>query len=282
VSAGPLLAAGAAAAGVAGAWEALAAVEALSAAAAVRRALAPLARAGREGREPSAPERRRLVNLSVATLLIGGWLIFSPWLGLLLAAAAPSALTALVRARRRRHAEQLERSAPAAARALADALAAGRSVRGAIAEAASTLEGPAARELRASRRALDAGEETEIVLDRLRRRAEGRAWSVIVAAVLVQRHAGGDLARVLRGIAAAHEETLRIEHDARAATAQARFTGLLVCGLPLGAAALAELASPGYLGSLVRAPLSAALAGVAFVLQLFAALSIRRFARVAR
>lgn len=279
MSLGPLLAAGAAAAGVAGAWEALAAVEALSAAA-VRRAVAPLARAGREGREPSPPERRRLVRLSVGTLLVGGWLIFSPWVGLALATAAPSALTALVRARRRRHAELLERAAPAVARALADALAAGRSVRGAIGEAAATLEGPAARELRASRRALEAGEETEQVLARLGRRAAGRAWSIIVAAVLVQRNAGGDLARVLRGIAAAHEETLRIEHDARAATAQARFTGLLVCGLPLGAAALAELASPGYLGSLVRAPLSAALTGAAFVLQVLAALAIRRFARV--
>ena len=41
---------------------------------------------------------------------------------------------------------------------------------------------------------------------------------------------------------------MRLEGDARAATAQARFTGLLVSVLPLAAAGLAELGSPGLPG----------------------------------
>jgi tight adherence protein B len=118
------------------------------------------------------------------------------------------------------------------------------------------------------------------VLERLGARAAGRGWSTIVAAILLEREAGGDLAGILRALAAAHEDAARIEHDARAATAQARFTGLLVCGLPAGAAVLAELGSPGYLGSIASEPLPAALAGAAVVLQLLSAVAIRRLARI--
>ena len=282
MSAAPLLAAGAAFAGVAGAWEALAAAEALGAGRAAARSLVPLARLGRDGRAPTAPERRRLVRVAAGVHFVAGWLLVSPLAGLAGALGGPSALLAVIRARRRRYTARLARDAPLVARALADALSAGHSIRGAVVEAAGALDGPAAAELRTAAGALVAGEETEPVLERLASRAGGRAWSVIVAAVLLQRHAGGDLARLLRGIAAAHEESLRIEDDARGATAQARFTGLLVCSLPLGAAALAELASPGYLGGLVRSPLSATLAGLALAFQCGGALAIRRLARIHR
>ena len=57
----------------------------------------------------------------------------------------------------------------------------------------------------------------------------------------------------------------------RAATAQARFTGLLVVLLPLGGALLAELASPGYLRGLAGSFLTLWLAGLALALQVVAA-----------
>jgi tight adherence protein B len=98
--------------------------------------------------------------------------------------------------------------------------------------------------------------------------------------MLLQRDAGGDLAGLLRGSAAALEEADRLERDARAATAQARFTGLLVSVLPLAAAGLAELARPGYLGSLLRSPLTLWLGGCAVAFQLAALLLIHRLARV--
>ena len=50
--------------------------------------------------------------------------------------------------------------------------------------------------------------------------------------------------------------------------------------LPLGGAALAELASPGYLRGLAASFLTAWLAGIALVLQVVAAVLIRRFGRV--
>jgi tight adherence protein B len=279
VSRAMLLAAGAAGAGVVGAWEALAAVERTRVAAAAARLVEPLSRAGREGRLPTAPERRRMWAVSAGALLAAGWLLGGVALGLLSALAGPAAVVLAVRARRRRWRDELRRAAPACARTMADALGAGRSIRAAITEAAAGAEGAVGHELRAAARALALGEPTDVVLVRLQHHARSHAWDTLTAAVLLQRDAGGNLAALLRELAASGEAADRAERDARATTAQARFTAWLVLGLPLAAAFLAELASPGFLASLLGNPLSTWLAGVAVALQLAALLCISRLAR---
>jgi tight adherence protein B len=275
------LAAGAAGAGVAGAWEALAAVERTRIAAVVARVLEPLARAGREGRAPTVPERRRLLALAAVALLAAGWLVGGIVLGLIAALSGPAAVAALIRARRRRWREELRRSAPACARTIADSLGAGRSIRTAIADAAASAEGAAAHELGVAAGALAMGEPTDAVLLRLRLRAGSHAWDTLTAAVLLQREAGGDLAALLRELAASGEAADRAERDARAATAQARFTAWLVLGLPLAGALVAELAAPGFAASLISNPLSAWFAVAAALLQVTALVCIARLARAA-
>ena len=162
---------------------------------------------------------------------------------------------------------------------MADSLGAGRSIRTAIADAAASAEGAAAHELGTAARALAVGEPTEAVLVRLRARAGSHAWDTLTAAVLLQRDAGGDLAALLRELAASGEAADRAERDARAATAQARFTAWLVLGLPLAGAILAELAAPGFAASLVANPLSAWFAILAALLQLTALACIGRLTR---
>ena len=77
------------------------------------------------------------------------------------------------------------------------------------------------------------------------------------------------------------EEQARLEGELRAATAQARFTGLLVVLLPLGGALLAELASPGWLAGLVElVPDRLARRHRARSCRSLAALLIRRLGRV--
>jgi len=90
------------------------------------------------------------------------------------------------------------------------------------------------------------------------------------------------LAALLRELAASGEASDRAERDARAATAQARFTAWVVLGLPLAGALLAELASPGFAVSLVATPLSAWFAFLAALLQLTALVCIGRLAGGAR
>jgi tight adherence protein B len=279
VSHGQLLAALSAATGVAGAWEALAAVERARAVAWVEAAVRPLARSRAEGSAPSAPERRRLAVLASAVLLAAGWLVAGPVPAALAAVAGPSLTGAVVAARRRAYRLRLAAGAAPAARALAAALSAGRAVRGAIAEAAAGLDGPAGVELRRTAGTLAAGEPTESALETLRRRAATRPWDTLVAAILLQRDAGGDLPGLLRDLAASLEAAERSDADARAATAQARFTAQLVAGLPVLALGLAELASPGFAGGLLTSPVSLVLVILAALLEAVALLAVRGVTR---
>jgi tight adherence protein B len=279
VSAAPL-AAVAAALGVLALWDVLAAAELAVRGDVLGGLLAPLLRARRVGAEPSAAERRRLVLVATLVLLAAGWFVAGPAVGAALAAGGPWTLRTLVRRRQRRYRAELAHAAPAVARAVADALAAGHAISRALAEAARSVDGAATVELDALGRALAVGQPLEAALATLQARADSRAYDTLATAILLQRDAGGDLVGLLRELARAQEAAARCADDARAATAQARFTGLIVGVLPAGAAALAELASPGALASVLHNPLSLWMAAFAGFLQLLGLLAIRRLGRV--
>lgn len=262
---------------VPGAWRLLAAR-----APALAGALADtVARVGREGRDPGALERRRLLATAAACACALGALLIGPLAGLALGAFAPWVASRALRARRARHRRAVDAGAAAVAIALADALAGGHSLRGAVVQAArGGVPGAAGRELRRLAGELALGSPTDAALEAFRARVESQRVDTLVAACLLHQRAGGDLARLLRDCAAAFEDHARLLDEARAATAQARFTGLVVVLMPLGGGLLAELASPGYLRSLAGSFLTLWLAGFALVLQVMAAVAIKRLARV--
>ena len=235
---------------------------------------------GREGRDPGAAERRRLLLAGAGAAFLAGWVLTGPVGGAALGAGGPWLVARLLRARRERFRRAVDAGVPELALAIADALAGGHSLRGALAEATVSVDGAAGHELRRSCAELAVGASTEDALEALRGRVRSPRLDTVVAACILQRRAGGDLARLLRESARAMEEASRLEGELRAATAQARFTGMLVVGLPLGGGVLAELASPGWFAGLWGSFLTAWLVGVALVLQLAAALLIRRLGRV--
>jgi tight adherence protein B len=290
VSATALLAGLAGACAVGAAWEAVAGAAPVRGWRRVREVLRPLQAAGRTGREPSVAERRRLAALAGLALLAGGWLVAGPVAGAAVALGGPWTVAMVVRARRRRWQRALAAAAPGVARGMADALGGGHSVRGALLEVAhvhasgaapgALLTGPAAGELRAACDALALGEPTDQVLERLQRRARSPAWNAMVAAILLQREAGGDLAGLLRALAADLEAARRAEGEARTATAQARFTAWLVAALPLGAILLGELAAPGSAAAIVGHPVAAVLVVAALVLEVLAFVAVARLSRL--
>lgn len=239
-----------------------------------------LVRTGREGRDPGAVERRRLLLAGALVAFLGGLAVAGPLPGLCLAAGGPWLVSRALRARRERYRRAVDGGAAQMAVAIADALGGGHSLRGALEEAAGSVDGAAGHELLRAGAELAAGATTEGALESMRARVCSPRVDAIVAACLLQHRAGGDLARLLRHSARSMEEQARLEAELRAATAQARFTGLLVALLPLGGALLAELASPGWFASLWRSFLTAWLVGIALILQLVAAVAMRRLGRV--
>ena len=125
------------------------------------------------------------------------------------------------------------------------------------------------------------GAPTREALGGLRRRVGSPRVDSFAAALLSQQLAGGDLATLLRRFAAAAADRDRTEADARSATAQARFTGLLVVAMPAGAALLAELLEPGFVGRAARRAGAGSTARGAAGLQLAGFAAIRRLSRIA-
>ena len=239
-----------------------------------------LARVGREGRDPGAAERRRLLLGGAGVACVAGFVTFGPLAGLALGAAGPLAVARLLAARRRRYRRAVDAGVPEMAVAIADALSGGCSLRSALADASASVSGAAGHELRRTAAELAAGAHTDDALEAMRRRARSPGMDALVAACLLQRRAGGDLARLLRESARALEDQARLEDEVRSATAQARFTALIVVLLPLGGALLAELASPGWFASLWSSFLTAWLVGIALLLQVLAAILMNRLGRV--
>jgi tight adherence protein B len=243
-------------------------------------ALEPLRRAGREGYAPSTPERRRLAALGALAAIVGGWFLAGPELALPLSVAGPAAVAWAISSRRRRYRRAVERSLPEVATAVADSLSAGRSLRASLGAAAAYLDGPPANELARIGAELDLGAATGAAISGWRARMRSPRVDAFAAALLSQRLAGGDLAGLLRRFAAGAAERDRVAEDARSATAQARFTGLLVVAMPSGGALFAELLSPGFLGGLLGSPAAAVMLALAAAPQVAGFVAIGRLARV--
>ncbi len=246
----------------------------------LRLALEPLRRAGSEGYAPSTLERRRLAAVATLAAIGGGWLLAGPLLALPLAVGGPAAAAWAIGHRRRRYRRSVERSLPEVATAIADSLSAGRSLRASLPAAALYLDGPPAAELARLGAELDLGAATGATIEGWRGRMRSERVDAFAAALLSQQLAGGDLAGLLRRFAAGAAERDRVAEDARSATAQARFTGLLVVAMPSGGALFAELLQPGFAASLLAAPAAVLLLALAGLLQLAGFVAIRRISRV--
>jgi tight adherence protein B len=206
----------------------------------LRESVKPLRRIASEGHVPSAEEQRRLALLGSASIAALAVLITGPgpWA---VAAAGPWCVGAIVARRSEGYRRAVERSVPDIASAIADAISGGHSVRGALAAASESLEGPSAAELKRVAADLELGASTVVALDGMRSRVRSERVDSLSTALLSQQVAGGDVAALMRRLAAAAAERDRVDDEARAATTQARFTGLLVVALLVAAAGLQVL-----------------------------------------
>lgn len=247
----------------------------------LRASIAPLRRASREGYVPSAEEQRRLAMLGSGAIALAAVLIAGPGPVAIVAAAGPWCVGILVAGRRERYRRAVERSIPDVASAIADAISGGHSVRGALAAAATSLDGPSSAELARVAADLELGASTAEALSAMRSRLRSDRVDSLATALLSQQVAGGDVAALMRRLAGAAADRDRVADEARAATTQARFTGLLVVALPAGAALFAELLQPGFVSRVLSEPASALMLLIAGGLQVAGFALIRRLGRPA-
>jgi tight adherence protein B len=245
----------------------------------LREAVRPLGRAAREGYAPSAEEQRRLGLLGSGAIAALTLLVAGPGPPAVAAAAGPWTVGVLLARRRERYRRAVERSVPDVAAAIADAISGGHSVRGALAAVPGSLDGPSSAELARVAADLELGASTRDALAAMSGRLRSERVDSLATALLSQQVVGGDVAALMRRLAAAAAERDRVADEARVATTQARFTGLLVVALPAGAALFAELLQPGFISRVLGEPASAAMLIAAAGLQVAGFALIRRLGR---
>jgi tight adherence protein B len=247
----------------------------------LRSSLIPLRRAGDEGYLPDRGERRRLGLVASGAVLLLSVLVAGVGPMMLLATAGPALAFAVIKHRRLRYRMQVEIAIPEVTATLSDSLSGGASLQGALLEAGRSLQGPPAKEFARVRVDLDLGLSARESLDGLSRRVGSERIDALVTMLISGTKSGGDLVVLLRRFGEADRSRRRALKDANSATAQARYTGMLVVAMPAGAALFAEVVSPGFFAGIFTDPASTLLLSLAGLLQLIGLLAVKRLGRSA-
>lgn len=192
--------------------------------------------------------------LNVAAFGVG-FLVAGRFLPPLLAAVAGAgavrACWAYVNRARRRRREEFVAQLPEIARVVSNGTSAGLSLAAAIDLAASELDEPAGPELAQLSRELELGQTLGRALDNLKRRMPSRDVGVLVATLVIQQRAGGDLVRALKDIAETLETRKDLAREIRTTMAGAVYTSYLVVVMAALIVLLANAASPGAFDKLL-------------------------------
>jgi tight adherence protein B len=198
---------------------------------------------------PASQHAAAACVLVALVALVAGAALRAWMQGLVLAVVALGLAYLLLRQGRARRRDRLDAQLVPALRMMAAGTESGFSVQQAIERAASDSPMPIAEEFALVVRRIALGASLEDALTELARRC-GENFELLAHIVIVQYRAGGNLPGLLLGLAGNVQERLQFRDEARALTAQARYSGLILALLPFGFLALITLVSPAYVQGL--------------------------------
>jgi tight adherence protein B len=177
----------------------------------------------------------------------------------------------------RRDRRDVARDLPEVVEALARAVRAGSSIRGAVASVAMGARGATGADLAHLAARLDRGAPLPVVLDEWRlRRREVREVALVAVALQIAADAGGSVARALDGVADTIRSQQHLRAEINALASQAEASAVLIALLPLAFAAVAGAADPDTLAFLVSTPFGLVCLAAGIVLDAVALVWMRR------
>lgn len=159
---------------------------------------------------------------------------------------------------------------------VANALRAGFSFMQAFELIAREMDAPMGREVQLVVNEVNLGNTLESALDNMQRRVASPDFELVVTAVLIQRHVGGDLASILDTISETIAERVRMRREVMALTAQGRASAMVVGLVPIALAGALSIFNPNYLKPLIETDMGHMFIIAAVVLELIGVLIIRR------
>ena len=120
------------------------------------------------------------------------------------------------------------------------------------------------------------GATIEAALENMALRIGSNDFQLVVAAVLIQRQVGGNLAQILDTIGGTVQNRIRMKREVRTLTAQGRSAGYILAALPFAMAGILSLLQPGYLQPLLENELGRMAVAGALALEVIGFLVIQR------
>ena len=120
------------------------------------------------------------------------------------------------------------------------------------------------------------GATIETALENMALRIGSNDFQLMVAAVLIQRQVGGNLAQILDTIGGTVQNRIRMKREVRTLTAQGRSAGYILAALPFAMAGILSLLQPGYLQPLLENELGRMAVAGALALEVIGFLVIQR------
>lgn len=199
-----------------------------------------------------AQPREFTINAAIVGAIVGtGASTFLGPLGFLLGAAlALVGAWWLVRSRTKKRLGRINSQLVDLLQVVAGGLTAGQSFLQSVSAAAREIGDPIAGELRLFLNEIELGATMDGAFERLRDRVGDEDLSLVIDAVLIQRRVGGNLAEVLTNISWTIRERIRIRGEVAALTGQAKMSGWVLGGLPVGLAMILTVLNPTYMAPL--------------------------------
>lgn len=163
---------------------------------------------------------------------------------------------------------------------IVNSLRAGYSTMQALEVISNEMPAPISEEFGRVTLELQLGVPFDTAMANLLRRMPSPDLDLIITAMSVQREVGGNLAEVLDAISFTIRERVRIKGEIKTLTAQGRYTGYLITGLPFVLATFIYLVNPGFIDPLFSDPCGWIMIGISLVLIVIGYIAINKIVSI--
>jgi len=225
-----------------------------------------------------------LLMMSVAGSALVGCILYYRF-GELLPTALVSVLALpipfrYVQMKRARRMSQLEQQLPEALSMMASALRVGHSLVASMGAVGQESPDPIGSEMRKCFEEQNYGVDLRVSLLNLTKRVPVQDFRIFVAAVLIQKESGGNLAEVLEKVVQTTRERFRLKKQVSVHTAQGRMTGWVLSMLPAVIGLLMYLMNPTGMSVLWTHPVGLEMLYTAIGMDIVGGLIIRKIVRI--
>jgi tight adherence protein B len=163
---------------------------------------------------------------------------------------------------------------------ISNSLKAGSSFIQAIDAVTKEMDGPIAVEFNILQREIALGVDTQKALENMVERVRSEDLEILVAAVLIQRQTGGNLAEILDNISSTIRDRVRIKKEIRTLTAQGRYSGYIISLLPIALAVIIFMINPEHLSLLFVNPIGITILVISALMEIIGIIAVKKIVKI--